>query len=278
MRRLIPLLALCLVGAGGDRPSLVDAAKNADKEAVRTLLKQGAGVNAAEADGTTALHWASYRDDLESADLLIRAGAKVNAANDLGATPLWTACQNANAAMVRRLLQAGANPNAALLLGETVLMAAAHSGNSDIVEQLIAKGANVNARAARGQTALMWSVGQKHSAVVKVLLAHGADVLITYDIDDFDALLKVADHRDEIAVRLVHPKDVGPPDLEAERDQRSGQTRLFDLAALQTELLAAHRLTLLATLRERARSLAATPKSAAPAAPATETSTPATAG
>jgi ankyrin repeat protein len=176
MRRLIPLLALFLIGAGGDRPSLVDAAKNADKETVRTLLKQGASVNAAEADGTTALHWASYRDDLETADLLIRAGAKVNAANDLGATPLWTACQNANAAMVRRLLQAGANPNAALLLGETVLMAAAHSGNADIVEQLIAKGANVNARAARGQTALMWSVGQKHSAVVKVLLAHGADV------------------------------------------------------------------------------------------------------
>jgi len=176
-RRLIPLLAVFFIGAGGgDRPALVDAARNADKEALRALLKQGANVNAAEADGTTALHWATYRDDLEGADLLIRAGAKVNAANDLGATPLWTASQNANAALVRRLLQAGANPNAALLLGETVLMAAAHSGNPDIVEQLIAKGANVNARAARGQTALMWSVGQKHSAVVKVLLAHGADV------------------------------------------------------------------------------------------------------
>ena len=177
MRRLIPLLAVFFIGAGGvDRPLLVDAARNADKEALRTLLKQGANVNAPEADGTTALHWATYRDDLEGADLLIRAGAKVNAANDLGATPLWTASQNANAAMVRRLLQAGANPNAALLLGETVLMAAAHSGNPDIVEQLIARGANVNARAARGQTALMWSVGQKHAAVVKVLLAHGADV------------------------------------------------------------------------------------------------------
>ena len=68
---------------------------------MRALLKQGANVNAAEADGTTALHWASYRDDLESADLLIRAGAKVNAANDLGATPLWTASLNGSAAMVR---------------------------------------------------------------------------------------------------------------------------------------------------------------------------------
>ena len=92
-------------------------------------IQQGASVNAAEADGTTALHWASYRDDLESADLLIRAGAKVNAANDLGATPLWTASLNGSAAMVRRLLDAGANPNATLLSGETPLMVAARSGS-----------------------------------------------------------------------------------------------------------------------------------------------------
>jgi len=177
MLGIIPLVAVLLFGAGAaGRAPLIDAAKNADKETLRALLKQGANVNAAEADGTTALHWASYRDDVELADLLIRAGAKVNTANDLGATPLWTACQNGSAAMVRRLLAAGANPNIALLLGETALMAAAHSGNPDIVEQLIAKGANVNAHAARGQTALMWAVGQKHADIVKVLLAHGADI------------------------------------------------------------------------------------------------------
>ena len=78
----------------GVRPPLVDAAKAGDKDSLRTLLKQAANVNAADADGTTALHWASYRDDLETADMLIRAGAKVSAANDLGVTPLWTASQN----------------------------------------------------------------------------------------------------------------------------------------------------------------------------------------
>lgn len=178
--RLIPLLAvLVTVGAGGAAGSelpLVEAARNADREAVRALLKQGAGVNQADADGTTALHWASYRDDVESAGLLLRAGAKVNAANDLGATPLWTASLNGSAAMVRTLLDAGANPNLALLLGETPVMVAARSGKPDIVEQLLAKGAGVNARAARGQTALMWAVAQKHPDVVRVLLARGADV------------------------------------------------------------------------------------------------------
>ena len=179
MRRLLLLLIVWLTSAGGaaeDRPSLIEAAKNADREALRTLLVKKADVNAAEADGTTALHWASYRDDLDSANLLIRAGAKVNAATDLGVTPLWTASLNGSESMVRRLLEAGANPNAALLLGETPLMVASRSGHAAVVEQLIAKGANVNTAAARGQTALMWAVSQKHPDVVKGLVAHGADI------------------------------------------------------------------------------------------------------
>src|SRR6266581_6609007 len=111
-RRLIPLaLAVFLMGAAGPRPPLVDAAKSGDKDGLRALIQRGSNVNAAEGDGTTALHWASYRDDVESADLLIHAGAKVNTANDLGATPLWTACLNGSVAMVRKLLEAGANPN-----------------------------------------------------------------------------------------------------------------------------------------------------------------------
>lgn len=170
------LLAVFLMASPATRPPVVDAAKSGDKDALRALIQKKADVNAADADGTTALHWASYRDDLESADLLIRSGAKVNAANDLGATPLWTASQNGSAAMVRRLLQAGANPNLALLAGETPVMVASRSGKPDVVELLIAKGANVNARGARGQTALMWAVAQKHPEAVKVLIARGADI------------------------------------------------------------------------------------------------------
>jgi ankyrin repeat protein len=176
-RHVVPLvLAVLLMAAGGDRVSLVDAVRHGDHDTVRALLRKGIDVNAAQADGATALNWASYHDDLKSADLLIRAGAKVNLANDLGATPLWTASLNGSVPMVRRLLAAGANPNAALLAGETPVMVASRSGSPLVVEQLIAKGANVNARAARGQTALMWAVAQQHPEVVRVLLSHGADV------------------------------------------------------------------------------------------------------
>ncbi len=191
MRALFALgLASALVGAGvGDGlgrgqglgleqslPPLVKAAKNADWEAVRVLLEQGVDVNVAAADGTTALHWASYWDDVVGAELLIRGGADPGAANDLGATPLWNAALNGSSAMVRSLLEAGADPNAALILGETVVMTAARSGNADVVGQLLAEGADPNVSAARGQTALMWAAAQGHSDVVGALLAHDADV------------------------------------------------------------------------------------------------------
>jgi ankyrin repeat protein len=182
---LQPLLALALgvflMGANGivpsgERAAVVDAVRNGDRAGLRELIRKKADVNAARGDGSTALHWASYQDDLESADLLIRAGARVNATTDLGVTPLWAASQNGSVAMVRRLLAAGANPNLALLSGETPLMVAARSGYPDVVEHLLGRDAKVNAKGARSQTALMWAVAQKHPEVVKVLLEHGADV------------------------------------------------------------------------------------------------------
>lgn len=183
MRTTVALFFLTagFLAADGARPALIEAAKNDDKAALKALLQKKVDVNATDADGSTALHWASYRDDVESADLLIRAGAKVNTANDLGVTPLWPASENGSSAMVRRLLEAGANPNAALLAGETPLMVAARSGYPDVVEQLLAKGANINAHGTRGQTALMWAASQEHANVVKVLLAHHADLNLKSD-------------------------------------------------------------------------------------------------
>jgi ankyrin repeat protein len=174
---LASVLAVSFAVPVAAQVSMLAAAKGNDREAVRRLVAQKpAEVNAAEGDGTTALHWASYHDDVEMAGMLLAAGAKVNAANDLGATPLWIASQNGSPAMVRRLLRGGASANAALLLRETPLMVASRGGSADVVEQLLEAGANVNARAARGQTALMWAAAQRHPQVVRLLLAHGADV------------------------------------------------------------------------------------------------------
>ena len=156
---------------------LIAAAKKADTAAVRTLLNQGANVNARYGDGTTALHWAVYRGNREAADLLIRSGAMVNAVTDIGITPLWVACSNAGTPLIARLLEAGADPNIAPPTNGSPLMVASRTGNAEAVRLLIAHRADVNAKEAeRGQTALMWAVAERHPDVVRELLAAGADV------------------------------------------------------------------------------------------------------
>jgi ankyrin repeat protein len=163
--------------AGAAPTPLIDAIKAGNRQAARAALKQTKDVNAAEPDGTTALHWAVRADDVEMARLLLRAGAKADAANRYGLTPLMLAAENGSAAAIDALLVAGADANAALPEGETVLMRAARTGKVDAMRALIARGATVDAREEwQGETALMWAAGQNHGAAVRLLVEAGANV------------------------------------------------------------------------------------------------------
>jgi uncharacterized protein len=156
---------------------LVDAAKRADHAAVQSLLKRGVDVNAALADGTTALHWAVQANDAQLTDLLIAAGANAKAANRYGVTPIFLACTNGNAPIIEKLIQAGADPNASLPEQQTALMTAARAGGVDAVKVLLAHGATADAKEGwHGQTALMLAAAENHPDVVKILIEHGADV------------------------------------------------------------------------------------------------------
>ncbi len=73
------ITAAACFGASDQR--LIDAVKNGDLLTAERLLGQHAvDVNAAEADGSTALHWAAQRDNIKIADLLIKFGANAKAA------------------------------------------------------------------------------------------------------------------------------------------------------------------------------------------------------
>jgi len=181
MKSFVAGLSIALLSAtawaAGTSP-VADAAMQGNKASVRTLIQQKANVNAPQADGATALHWAVRANDLELADMLLRAGARVNAANAEGATPMFLAALNGSSAMIERLIQAGADLNAPLTeTGDTALMMTSRTGNAAAVKVLLDHGANVNAKETwGGTTALMWAVSEHHPDVVKMLVDKGADV------------------------------------------------------------------------------------------------------
>jgi ankyrin repeat protein len=156
---------------------VADAAMRRDAAEVRRLVQSGADVNAAQADGATALHWAAYHGDASLAQALLEAGADVGATNRNGSTPLWLAASQGDAPIVKALLEGGADANEPLVLGRRPLMLAARSGSVDAVRVLLDKGADPNAHEdARGTTALMQAADQGHADVIAVLIEKGADI------------------------------------------------------------------------------------------------------
>jgi len=189
MRILATLLFTGVLACGVASAQIADAVEHRDMDALRALVKQHVNVNAAQPDGTTALHWAAHWNDLDAVTFLLRSGADPKIANRYGATPLSEAATAGNAPMIEALLKAGADPKTLTTAdGETVLMTAARAGNVDAVKILLEHGADVNARENyKGQTALMWAAAERHPEVVKLLLAHGAD----WKVRNFDRETKM---------------------------------------------------------------------------------------
>ena len=179
------MVALCVTGlAAAADTRLSEAAMQGNSDVVRSLLKQKVDVDAAQGDGTTALHWAAFRDDLEMVKLLLSAGANVKAGTREGAiTPLFMACTNGNAGIIGAMLKAGADANAVNANGTTALMTAAASGSVDAVKVLLDSGADVKVKErVHGQTALMFAAALNRDEVVRVLMAHGAEPNVTTEV------------------------------------------------------------------------------------------------
>lgn len=198
----LPLLTAPGV-AGPSASAVANAAENGEFETLERLIADGADVNATQADGMTALHWAAYRGDLRSARALLAAGSDVAATNRYGVAPLSLACQRADGEIVERLLERGANPDTTLRGGETALMTAARTGRPGPVEALLRRGAQVDSRERRGQTALMWAAAEGHADVVELLIRAGADVNATLPGSGFTPMLFAAREGRTAVVRAL---------------------------------------------------------------------------
>jgi ankyrin repeat protein len=234
------LILLALGGtsllAGPAEAPLATAVQHMARDTVRQLLTKRVDVNASQPDGTTALHWATYHDDLELVNRLLDAGANVNVANRYGVTPISLACINGNAAIIARFLDRGVDANATLPGGETILMTAARTGRVEAVRVLLSRGANVHAKEPRGgQTALMWAAAEGHVEVLEELIKAGADFRTPLDsgfspllfavrqgrIPAVKALLKAGADVNEVVQVRTNPKLP-----EGERPLRNGTTPL----------------------------------------------------
>lgn len=191
-RRLLPLIGvLCLTAWVGAAPPagapVADAAMRGDRDALRTLLQQGADANAAQGDGMTALHWAAQRGDAATVEMLVYAGANVAAVTRIGQyTPLHMASESGSASAVEVLLKGGASVAARTTnTGATALHMAAAAGNAEALTTLLDKGADVNARESEwGQTPLIFAASQNRIEAIRVLMARGADASVTTKVVD----------------------------------------------------------------------------------------------
>jgi ankyrin repeat protein len=231
MRAYIASIAFVVMAAPAMADSaahLAGAAEQNDAAAVRALLGEGADVNAPQADGMTALHWAVYHDSVDLAQRLVEAGANVAAENRYGVAPLSIACQNGNERVVQLLLDGGADPNTTIAGGETALITASRTGRPGPVEALLARGADVNATERKGQTALMWAAAEGNVQAVEALLAAGADDRARLSSGFTALFFAVREGRTEVALRLLEAGgDVNKAMREGRRRSDRGPTPLI---------------------------------------------------
>jgi ankyrin repeat protein len=170
-------MLLGLASTASAQSALADRIQAGDRRAALAMIAKGVDVNQAQPDGTTPLHWATYRVDRELVEALLKKGARARVLNRFGASPLAEAVRVANPDLVGMLLKAGADANVANEDGQTALMLAARTGNVAVAQLLVQNGADVNRRESfHDQSAVMWAAGEGHADMVALLVSKGADL------------------------------------------------------------------------------------------------------
>jgi ankyrin repeat protein len=176
----------------------------------------------ADREGTPRLVLASTFGDLEMVKSLISEGADLNATSSaVGGLKLIAARQSPSAEQLRDLqtimslipeeimksqMARAADPSATRSSGETALMVASRFGFAEIVEALLYAGAQIDKQDARGVPALYIAAENGHAGIVMLLLARGADPLFkTTDATKFLSAAVVGGNTEIINLALQYP-------------------------------------------------------------------------
>ncbi|KAG7402908.1 Ankyrin repeat domain-containing protein 50 [Fusarium oxysporum f. sp. rapae] len=156
--------------------ALQAASLKGNLEVVQLLLNKGADVNAQGGEYGNALQAASYEGNLEIVQLLLDKGANVNAQGGYYGNALYGALLKGNLEVVRLLLDKGADVNAPGGSFGNALQAASYEGNLEAVQLLVDKGADVNAQGGEYGNALQAASYEGNLEIVQLLLDKGANV------------------------------------------------------------------------------------------------------
>ena len=150
---------------------LLVAARSGDADGVRVLIADGADVNAADANGDTALQAAAQRGDTTLVDILLEAGA----------TPTPGAVRRAiigeHYRVLQALIRAGADPNTSCAWdGRCPLTEAARLDDVEFARELLERGAAASPEVKSiARSPLHTAAALGSDEMVRLLLEHGAD-------------------------------------------------------------------------------------------------------
>ncbi|WP_262401485.1 ankyrin repeat domain-containing protein, partial [Actinomadura sp. CNU-125] len=118
---------------------LLDAARSGDAAAVVRALDSGAGLEARDEDGRTALLRAALHDEVETAGVLVGLGADVNA-QDVRKDSAWLVTGvTGSVAMMRALLPGEPDLTLTNRFGGVSLIPASERGHLDYVRAVLAE-------------------------------------------------------------------------------------------------------------------------------------------
>lgn len=177
---MLGIMPLQSIWANNNDEALIEAVMEGNLKQVKSLIEQGANVNAKskELGGITALMSASGAGNLEMVKYLISKGADVNAESKwevMGfSTALMWALMGEHLEVATYLISKGAD----IKNNTFPLIWASMEGKLEIVKYLVSKGADINAESKElgGITALMATLINKHWEVAKYLVSKGANV------------------------------------------------------------------------------------------------------
>ncbi|KAF6266101.1 hypothetical protein COO60DRAFT_1697459 [Scenedesmus sp. NREL 46B-D3] len=112
---------------------------------IRTMLRQGRGVNSCDYDGRTGLMLAASKGHGLAVSLLLRSGAQPDAEDLAGSSALLEAARGGHDETLQLLLRAGARMQMSEVRQAALLCAAVSDGDMQLLKRLLAAGANPNA-------------------------------------------------------------------------------------------------------------------------------------